>query len=319
MRALVSIAALGLLALPVVPAQAQAPAPAQALPQWAYPVAPPPKPPDAVKPIQLPGSTKTYTQKEIDDRFGPPDWYPDDHAPLPDVVAHGKQPNGFACGLCHLTSGAGHPESAGVSGLPVGYFMRQMAEFKSGVRKGMRGGIMIQIAKGISDEDTKAAAEYFGGMKHPVWYKVVETDTVPVSYLGNGAMRFPVENGGTEPLGSRIIELPQNDFSAESRDPRVGFVAHVPTGSLKKGEELVTTGGGKTVACAVCHGPDLKGLGEVPPITGRSPMYIYRQLNDIKIGTRQGTWVPLMKGVVDKLSDDDMIAISAYLTTKPPN
>jgi cytochrome c553 len=319
MRALVSIAALGLLALPVVPAQAQAPAPAQALPQWAYPVAPPPKPPDAVKRIQLPGSTKTYTQKEIDDRFGPPDWYPDDHAALPDVVAHGKPPNGFACGLCHLTSGAGHPESAGVSGLPVGYFMRQMAEFKSGVRKGMRGGIMIQIAKAISDEDTKAAAEYFGGMKHPAWYKVVESDTVPVSYLGNGAMRFPVENGGTEPLGSRIIELPQNDFSAESRDPRVGFVAHVPTGSIKKGEELVTTGGGKTVACAVCHGPDLKGLGEVPPITGRSPMYIYRQLNDIKIGARQGTWVPLMKGVVDKLSDDDMIAISAYLTSKPPS
>jgi cytochrome c553 len=193
-----------------------------------------------------------------------------------------------------------------------------MEEFKSAARKGMRGGIMIQIAKGISPEDTKAAAEYFSGMKHPVWYKVVETDTVPKSYLGNGAMRFPVENGGTEPLGNRIIELPQNDLSAESRDPRTGFVAHVPVGSLKKGEELVTTGGGKTTACAVCHGPELKGLGQVPAITGRSPMYIYRQLNDIKIGTRNGEWTPLMKGVVDKLSDQDMIAISAYLTSKPP-
>ena len=117
---------------------------------------------------------------------------------------------------------------------------------------------MIQIAKGISDEDTKAAAEYFASMKYPVWYKVVEGDTVPKSYLGNGAMRFPVENGGTEPLGNRIIELPQNDFSAESRDPRTGFVAHVPAGSIKKGEELVTTGGGgKTVPCAICHGPEL--------------------------------------------------------------
>jgi cytochrome c553 len=317
MRALVSIAALGMLVLPAVQAQAQAPA--QSLPEWAYPVAPPPKPPDAAKPIQLPGSTKQYTQAQIDDRFNPPDWYPQEHPPLPDVVAHGRPPNGLACALCHLTSGGGHPESAGISGLPVQYFLRQMAEFKSGIRKGMRGGVMIQIAKAISDDDMKAAAEYFGSMKYPVWYKVVEADTVPKSYLGNGAMRFPVENGGTEPIGSRIIELPQSDLSAESRDPRTGFVAHVPTGSIKKGEMIVATGaGGKTIACAACHGVDLKGVSEVPPIAGRSPMYIYRQLNDIKIGTRSGLWTPLMKRVVAQLTDDDMIAISAYLASREP-
>jgi cytochrome c553 len=317
MRALVSIAALGMLVLPAVQAQAQAPA--QSLPEWAYPVAPPPKPPDAAKPIQLPGSTKQYTQAQIDDRFNPPDWYPQEHPPLPDVVAHGRPPNGLACALCHLTSGGGHPESAGISGLPVQYFLRQMAEFKSGIRKGMRGGVMIQIAKAISDDDMKAAADYFGSMKYPVWYKVVEADTVPKSYLGNGAMRFPVENGGTEPIGNRIIELPQSDLSAESRDPRTGFVAHVPTGSIKKGEMIVATGaGGKTIACAACHGVDLKGVSEVPPIAGRSPMYIYRQLNDIKSGTRSGLWTPLMKRVVAQLTDDDMIAISAYLASREP-
>ena len=317
MRALVSIAALGMLVLPAVQAQAQAPA--QRLPEWAYPVAPRPTPPDAVKPIRLPGSTKQYTQAQIDDRFSPPDWYPQEHPPLPDVVAHGRPSNGLACALCHLTSGGGHPESAGISGLPVQYILRQMAEFKSGIRKGMRGGVMIQIAKAISDDDMKAAAEYFGSMKYPVWYKVVEADTVPKSYLGNGAMRFPVENGGTEPIGNRIIELPQNDLSAESRDPRTGFVAHVPTGSIKKGEMIVATGaGGKTIACAACHGVDLKGVSEVPPIAGRSPMYIYRQLNDIKIGARSGLWTPLMKRVVAQLTDDDMIAISAYLASREP-
>jgi cytochrome c553 len=311
MRALLSIAVLGLLALPAQAAE---------LPEWAYPPGPPPKPVDAVVKKSLPGSTRQYTQKEIDDRFNPPDWYPEDHPPMPEVVAHGRPPNGWACDLCHLTSGGGHPESAGISGLPAGYIVRQMEEFKAGVRKGMRGTVMIQIAKGISDEDTKAAAEYFASIKYPVWYKVVETDTVPKSYLGNGAMRFPEEHGGTEPIGDRIIELPQNDLSAESRDPRTGFVAHVPVGSIKKGEELVTTGGGgKTLPCTICHGPELKGLGDVPPITGRSPMYVYRQLNDIKIGSRSGAMTPLMKAVVDKLSDGDMIAIAAYLTSKGPN
>jgi cytochrome c553 len=311
MRGLPFITLLGLLALPVQAAD---------LPGWAYPVNPPPKAPDAVKPIQLPGSAQSYTQAQIDDGFNPPDWYPQDHAPMPDVVAHGrKETNARACALCHLTSGGGHPESAGISGLPVGYFVRQMIEFKSGVRKGGRAVAMIPIAKGLGEEDFRAAAEYYQAIKYPVWYKVVESDTVPKSYLGNGAMRFPEQGGGTEPIGNRIIELPQDDLSAESRDPRIGFVAHVPIGSIKKGEEIVTTGdGGKTIQCAICHGADLKGLGDVPPIVGRSPMYIYRQLNDIKIGTRTGTWTPLMKAVVDKLDDADMIAIAAYLVSKGP-
>jgi cytochrome c553 len=308
MKALVSFAVLGLFALPVQAAE---------LPGWAYPVGPPNKPPDATVQKSLPGSTKHYTQAEIDTRSSPPDWYPQDHPPMPDVVAHGRPPTNFACALCHLTSGGGHPESAGISGLPVGYFMRQMAEFKAGERHGMRGAVMNQIAKGLSDADIKAAAEYFGSMKYPAWYKVVEGDSVPKSYLGNGAMRFPVENGGVEPIGDRIIELPQNDESAESRDPRTGFVAHVPAGSIKKGEAIVTTGGGKTTACTACHGVELEGMiDNIPPIVGRSPMYIYRQLNDIKIGTRNGAWTPLMKPVVANLTDDDMLSIAAYLATK---
>jgi cytochrome c553 len=310
MRALASLAVLGLLASPAMAAD---------LPEWAYPVNPTATPPDATKPIQLPGSTKQYTQAQIDDGFNPPDWYPQDHGAMPDVVAHGrKETNARACILCHLTSGAGHPESAGIAGRSA----ISCASSRSSpvVHAKVPATSMIPIAKGLTEEDYKIAAEYFANLKPIVWYKVVETDTVPKSYLGNGAMRFPEEHGGSEPIGNRIIELPQNDLSAESRDPRTGFVAHVPVGSVKKGEELVTTGGGgKTLPCNICHGPDLKGLGDVPPITGRSPMYVYRQLNDIKIGSRSGAMTPLMKAVVDKLSDGDMIAIAAYLTSKGPN
>jgi cytochrome c553 len=311
MRILVSIAVLGLLTLPTQ---------AQILPEWAYPVNPTLTPLDDTVQKYLADSTKTYTQAQIDDGFNPPDWYPQDHPPMPDVVAHGrKAANARACALCHLTSGGGQPESALIAGLPVGYIMRQMAEFKSGARRGAGAVAMIPIAQGLNEEDFKAAAEYFTSLKIPIWYKVVETATVPKSYLVNGAMRLPVEQGGTEPIGNRIIELPQDDGSAESRNPRLGFVAHVPPGSIKKGEAIVTTGAdGKILPCATCHGPNLKGLGDVPPIIGRSPMYIYRQLNDIKIGTRNGAMAPLMKGVVEKLTDDDMIAIAAYLVCRGP-
>jgi cytochrome c553 len=311
MKILASIAVLGLLTLP---------AQAQTLPEWAYPANPPPTPLDDTVQKHLADSTKAYTQAQIDDGFNPGDWYPQDHPPMPDVVAHGrKAANARACALCHLTNGAGQPESARLAGLPVGYIMRQMAEFKSGARRGAGAAAMIPIAQGLDEEDFKAAAAYFTSLKTPIWYQVVETDTVPKSQLVNGAMRLPVENGGTEPLGSRIIELPQDVESAESRNPRVGFVAHVPPGSIKKGEAIVTTGAdGKTLPCTTCHGPDLEGLGDVPPIIGRSPIYVYRQLNDIKLGTRNGAMAPLMKVVVEQLTDDDRIAIAAYLASRGP-
>jgi cytochrome c553 len=310
MRALVSIAVLGLLAAPVMAAE---------LPNWAYPTAPPPgAPPDNTVKKTLPGSAKSYTAAEINDRFGPPDWYPEDHPTMPDVVAKGKKPNAFACDLCHLTNGAGHPESAGVAGLPAGYIVRQMEEFKAGTRKGMRSPVMMQIAKGLDEAEIKQAADYFASLKFPAFYKVVEGDMAPKSYVGAGAMRFAAKEGGMEPIGNRIIEIPDDEDRTEARDPRAKHIAYVPTGSIKKGEAIVTTGGGKTTACAVCHGPGLKGLGEVPAIVGRSPEYIYRQLNDIKIGTRNGTWVPLMKPVVEKLTDEDMVAISAYLVSQAP-
>ena len=131
-------------------------------------------------------------------------------------------------------------------------------------------------------------------------------------------MRFAVKDGGTEPIGNRIIELPQDEEAARARNPKHGFIAHVPPGSLEKGKALVTTGGGKTLPCTICHGPGLKGLGEVPPIAARSTLYLYRQLNDIKSGARKGPSVALMEQVVAKLEPDDMLAIVAYVASMEP-
>ncbi len=130
---------------------------------------------------------------------------------------------------------------------------------------------------------------------------MVETDTVAKSYVGAGGMRFATPDGGTEPIGNRIIVLPQDPARAHLRDPKSGFIDYVPKGSLVRGARLMAGGDGKTVACTICHGPTLKGLGEVPRITGRPATYIFRQLNDMKTGNRKGGWVELMKQVVEKL------------------
>ena len=116
----------------------------------------------------------------------------------------------------------------------------------------------------------------------------------------------------------RIIETPRPGTSESLRDP-IGFIAYTPIGSLKKGEALVKTGGnGRTFACAECHGPDLKGLGPVPGIAGRSPSYIARQMYDMQSGARNGEWGELMKPVVAKLTDEDFVTISAYVASLMP-
>jgi cytochrome c553 len=125
---------------------------------------------------------------------------------------------------------------------------------------------------------------------------------------------IPQPGAGTEPLGRRILEVPEDPFATEkARAPRSGMLAYVPIGSLARGEELVMKGGGKTVACTVCHGPDLRGAGDVPSIADKQASYSARQLYDFQAGTRVSA---IMKPLVAKLNEDDMIAIVAYLASK---
>jgi cytochrome c553 len=288
-------------------------------PDWAFPVTDKVQPPsrDDGSPKTAPGSDKSYTRKQIDDMFNPPDWYPDLHPPMPQVVAHGVAPGVRACGSCHLPTGTGHDESAYIAALPAGYFIRQMADYKSGARKGS--GSMSTIAQAISDDDVKAAAEYFASLKPRPWIRVVETATVPKTYVGPGNKRLRTPDGGTEPIGNRIIEIPEDEEIVLNRDPRAGFIAFVPVGSIARGETLVVSGGGgKTVPCAICHGKPLHGIGEVPPIAGRQATYVVRQLFGMQDGTRGGISAALMQQVVESLSVDDMLAIAAYTASRAP-
>lgn len=308
-----------LLLLPAVAMAADA-----AAPDWAYPATPPgyQNPPDNGQPKHVPGSDKTYSRKEIGSGFTPVDWYPNEHPPMPDLVAHGKAPVVRGCSVCHIATGHGHPELANVAGLPAGYIEEQLREFRNGNRKSSgvgRSANMIMFASALTDDEIKPAAAYFASIKRTVWTKVLEIDMVPKTFVGGGNMRFVSPGNTEEPLGSRIIEVPEDAEAAELRDPHSGFIAYVPVGSIKAGEALATTGGnGKTIQCSICHGIDYKGIGNVPSLAGRGATYIYRQLNDIQKGTRKGDAVALMQPVVAKLSQNDMIALAAFMSSRTP-
>jgi cytochrome c553 len=300
------------------------------LPDWAYgfagPGTPPPPGPAAAPDTSLkhlPGSKSEFTRAQISDRFGPADWYPEDHPTMPEVVAHGKKPSVFACSLCHYPNGKGRPENAGVAGLPISYFIQTMNDFRDGNRKSSdprkaNTNTMITIAKGMTEDEIKQAAEYFGSMKWTPWMKVEEASMVPKTRTAGG-MFLRIEGDQKEPLGKRIIETPEDAEGTEVlRNDHSGFIVYAPVGSMKKGQALVTTGAGKTTQCGVCHGPNLEGMGPVPPLAGRSPSYLVRQMYDMQQGNRKGIWTDLMKPVVSKLTDDDLIDIAAYLASRKP-
>jgi len=292
-------------------------------PEWAFPVTEKDQPPPRIEGTRVrpppPGSTLSIARAKADDMYDIPNWYPDRYPPMPRIVQYGNRETMVrACGSCHLPVGTGHDESAYVAGLPVPYFVRQLADWKSGDRK--TGGIMVAISKSVTDAEVQDAAEYFASVKPRPWIRVVEADTVPKSFVGPGNKRLVHPAGGTEPLGNRIIEVPEDEEVVVYRDPSSGFVAYVPKGSIERGKQLVTTGGdGKTVRCAICHGQTLRGGGdEAPPIAGHHPNYIVRQLWNFQSGDRSGLSAEQMLKVVEKLSPDDMLAIAAYVASLTP-
>ena len=294
-------------------------------PPWAYPVNPPGllPAPDAGMSMRVPGSDASFTLTRIRDLFDAPDWHPGDHPPMPEIVARGSKPAVFACGYCHLPNGLGRPENSSLAGLPAEYIVQQVLDFRSGARKSSEPAslpinLMIALSKSVSEADLRVAADYFSALMPQPWIRVVETAIVPKTSV-LGWMLVASEGGGSEPIGQRIIEMPEDLERTELRDARSGFIAYVPPGSIDRGETLVTTGlAGKTTPCGICHGPGLRGLGPVPALAGRSPSYIVRQLYDMKHGVRNGPWAPLMKSVVEKLSVEDMVAIAAYTTSLEP-
>ena len=298
---------------------------ADTVPIWAYPVPqvmPPPSKPDNAVQKKVPGSKVRFTEAGVNDRFNVPDWFPKDHPALPDVVAHGRPPKVFACGYCHLPNGQGRPENAPLAGQPAQYIIEQVAEMREGRRKTAEptmGSIksMYQVAAAVSPEDLKVAADYFSKLKYKKWIKVIETDNVPKFEISSHNMLVKSKEGGTEPLGNRIVEMPENLDLVELRDPNSPFLAYVPKGSIARGRKLVQSGNG-AFPCASCHGANLKGDGNVPALAGRSPSTLVRQLYDIQHGTRGGPTVDPMKPEVANMTNENRVDIAAYLASLNP-
>jgi len=309
-------------------------------PAWAYLTTPAaferPKDPTAKQRVE--GSARAYTLTEIADLFAPPDWFPAEHAAMPDPVGRGRRPGVQACASCHLPNGRGVPSSAMLAGLPADYITAQLNDFALGNRLPAIGNVNIDmgsIARALTPAESRAAATYFSRLRPRPYLTVTEAAMVPATHVVEGDLLIPATDGQTEPLGARIVEVPASPARARLLDPHATFIAYVPMGSVRRGRNLVRTGGaafvggktvaGKTTECSKCHGVNLHGMPAkpdgtplTPSIVGRSPGYTVRQLYDIQRATRKGASISDMKNVVAPLTMTDMIDIAAYLGSLMP-
>lgn len=275
--------------------------------------------PDPHKTVHVPGSTRSYTRAYIDSPFNAPDWFPQDHPAPPHVVLHGRKP-AWACGACHLPNGEGDTTSATLAGLPKAYILEQIAAFRAGERgKGLpvAATAMAEEARNLDDADLQAAADYFSSLKlHPI-RRVVETASVPKTHWDDFVLA-PDKNGAHEPIGERIIEMSNDQALYLLGDERTGFVAYVPPGSIARGAVIATKGIGTAPACESCHGAGLQGVGNIPPLAGRSPTYIAHELILFRLGKRTNPGAAPMRLETSHLTVPEMIDVAAYAASRKP-
>jgi cytochrome c553 len=303
------LAAIGAVAV----AQGAAGLPAD-FPKWAFP---------GSQAEQLDPGSQKFAMVQIFDRTRAVDWHPANHPPMPDAVK-GRQPV-FACGFCHLPEGSGRPENAALAGLPEDYLLRQIEDFRSGARRSPDPafnpvGNMIASMKVTPDaqfhKDAAEAAHYYSTLKYTKHLKLIESETVP-GQTQNGFVYVFDETLPKERLGNRIVEGPADFERFEHRDPALQVLAYVPVGSIGRGAVLAK-GAGERPACETCHGPGLKGSPLAPPIAGRLPTGMFRQLYAFQHGQRGGEQAALMKPVVAALSQKEMVDLAVYVASLEP-
>lgn len=279
---------------------------------------------DNIKPLHVPNSRVTFTEAALNDLFNTPDWHPASHGAMPSIVAHGHPPDVYACGYCHTAGGQGRPENASLAGLPATYIMNQVADFKSGERRSAWRGpyrpadSMIHSVTYATHEELSAAAEYFSTQTLRRRVVVIERTRVPRPRVV-GWVYATDTGGGYEPIAERLLEFAPDEVRHENRDDEMRYIAYVPPGSIGRGRRIVQQGADiRANACTSCHGPQLRGVGSVPPIAGRSPTYILRQLLAFQSGARAGTSGVPMRAVVKDLTISRMIDVAAYAASLPP-
>ncbi len=149
----------------------------------------------------------------------------------------------------------------------------------------------------------------------------------PAGYLFNqliafrgGRRRYPPMNYLTEFMPDAYLHAIADYFAAQRPPLPPSAIPVVSKDLLALGQALVTHGdpGRGVPACLGCHGAAFTGMEPaIPGLLGLQPSYISAQLGAWRYGTRTAAAPDCMQLVAGRLTETDVTAVAAWLSTLP--
>ncbi|WP_321527347.1 c-type cytochrome [Sedimenticola selenatireducens] len=184
------------------------------------------------------------------------------------------------CTACHGAQGKAPIMSTypKVAALPEQYILNQLKDIKSGARNNGQSAVMKGIMAAVSEEDMKVLAAWLSSLPR----------------------------GEAAPAAAAPPAAPATAAPAPA--------AAAPAPSADPGAALYAAKG-----CAACHGADGKTpiMSTYPKVAALPEQYIFNQMKDIKSGARNNGQTAAMKGIMASVSEEDMKAISGWLSQQP--
>ncbi len=149
----------------------------------------------------------------------------------------------------------------------------------------------------------------------------------PAGYLYNqlvafheGRRRYPPMNYLLEFLPDTYLHKMAEYFAAQRPPLPPRPIPIVSDEVLARGQSIVTRGDPRrgVPACAGCHGPSFTGMEPaIPGLVGLNARYISAQLGAWRYGTRTAAAPDCMQIVAGLLTEADVTAVAAYLSSLP--
>ena len=149
----------------------------------------------------------------------------------------------------------------------------------------------------------------------------------PAGYLYNQLTAFREGRRHYAPMNYLLEYLPDeylramaDHFASQHLPPPPRAVPVVSKDVLTQGQTLATQGNPDrgVPACLGCHGPAFTGMEPaIPSLLGLQPNYISAQLGAWRYGTRTAAAPDCMQIVAGHLTENDVTALAAWLSTLP--
>src|SRR5688500_422737 len=149
----------------------------------------------------------------------------------------------------------------------------------------------------------------------------------PAGYLFNQLVAFKNGTRHYSPMNYLVAYLPEAylqeiaEYFSKEQPP---FVARATNAAapraIARGLHLVRSGDPERVGPAriACHGERLTGMEPgIPGLVGLRSTYIIAQLTRWQVGDRHAIEPDCMKRIANRLSNDDMLAVAAWLSRQP--